>query len=73
MAVLVLLKDHRILQRYTYISMAGAVVLLVLPLVPGLGFDNFGAKIWIRIPGLGSVQPGEFAKIALAIFFASTT
>ncbi|MDX2542990.1 FtsW/RodA/SpoVE family cell cycle protein [Streptomyces sp. WI04-05B] len=69
-AVLVLLKDHRILQRYTYISMAGAVVLLVLPLIPGLGFDNFGAKIWIRIPGLGSVQPGEFAKIALAIFFA---
>ncbi|MEU6222330.1 FtsW/RodA/SpoVE family cell cycle protein [Streptomyces sp. NPDC047042] len=69
-AVLVLLKDHRILQRYTYISMAGAVVLLVLPLVPGLGFDNFGAKIWIRIPGLGSVQPGEFAKIALAVFFA---
>jgi cell division protein FtsW (lipid II flippase) len=68
--VLVLLKDHRILQRYTYISMAGAMVLLVLPLVPGLGFDNFGAKIWIRIPGLGSVQPGEFAKIALAVFFA---
>ncbi|WP_329274088.1 FtsW/RodA/SpoVE family cell cycle protein [Streptomyces sp. NBC_01451] len=69
-AVLVFLKDHRILQRYTYISMAGALVLLVLPLVPGLGFDNFGAKIWIKIPGLGSVQPGEFAKIALAIFFA---
>ncbi|KOV59753.1 cell division protein FtsW [Streptomyces sp. NRRL WC-3618] len=69
-AVLMLLKDHRILQRYTYISMAGAVVLLVLPLVPGLGFDNFGAKIWIKIPGLGSVQPGEFAKIALAVFFA---
>ncbi|MDX3454080.1 FtsW/RodA/SpoVE family cell cycle protein [Streptomyces sp. ME02-8801-2C] len=68
--VLVLLKDHRILQRYTYISMAGAIVLLILPLVPGLGFDNFGAKIWIRIPGLGSVQPGEFAKIALAVFFA---
>lgn len=69
-AVLIFLKDHRILQRYTYISMAGAVVLLVLPLVPGLGFDNFGAKIWIKIPGLGSIQPGEFAKIALAIFFA---
>ncbi|WP_055528071.1 FtsW/RodA/SpoVE family cell cycle protein [Streptomyces graminilatus] len=69
-AVLIFLKDHRILQRYTYISMAGAVVLLILPLVPGLGFDNFGAKIWIRIPGLGSLQPGEFAKIALAVFFA---
>jgi len=69
-AVLILLKDHRILQRYTYISMAGAIVLLVLPLVPGLGVNIFGAKIWISIPGLGTVQPGEFAKIALAIFFA---
>ncbi|MGW3647664.1 FtsW/RodA/SpoVE family cell cycle protein [Streptomyces sp. NPDC000878] len=69
-AVLVFLKDHRILQRYTYISMAGALVLLVLPLVPGLGVNIFGARIWIKIPGLGTVQPGEFAKIALAIFFA---
>ncbi|MFC8388022.1 FtsW/RodA/SpoVE family cell cycle protein [Streptomyces sp. NPDC057238] len=70
MAVLFFLKDHRVLQRYTYISMAGALVLLLLPLVPGLGHDNFGAKIWIKIPGLGTLQPGEFAKIVLAVFFA---
>lgn len=69
-AVLIFLKDHRVLQRYTYISMAGALVLLILPLVPGLGADIYGAKIWINIPGLGSLQPGEFAKIVLAIFFA---
>ncbi|WP_405646073.1 FtsW/RodA/SpoVE family cell cycle protein [Streptomyces sp. NBC_00019] len=69
-AVLVFLKDHRVLQRYTYISMAGALFLLVLPLVPGLGANIYGAKIWIKIPGLGTVQPGEFAKIALAVFFA---
>ncbi|MGI5456304.1 FtsW/RodA/SpoVE family cell cycle protein [Streptomyces sp. CA-249302] len=68
--VLVFLKDHRVLQRYTYISMFGALVLLVLPLVPGLGANIYGAKIWINIPGLGSLQPGEFAKIALAVFFA---
>ncbi|MGW2644286.1 FtsW/RodA/SpoVE family cell cycle protein [Streptomyces sp. NPDC001393] len=69
-AVLIFLKDHRVLQRYTYISMFGALVLLVLPLVPGLGANIYGAKIWINIPGLGSLQPGEFAKIVLAIFFA---
>lgn len=68
--VLVFLKDHRVLQRYTYISMFTALVLLVLPLVPGLGANIYGAKIWINIPGLGSLQPGEFAKIALAVFFA---
>ncbi len=69
-AVLFFLKDHRVLQRYTYISMAGALVLLLLPLVPGIGHNVFGARIWIKIPGLGTLQPGEFAKIVLAVFFA---
>ncbi|MFD7911739.1 MULTISPECIES: FtsW/RodA/SpoVE family cell cycle protein [unclassified Streptomyces] len=68
-AVLLVLKDHRVLQRFTYISMAGALVLLILPVVPGLGADVFGAKIWISVGGF-SIQPGEFAKIVIAIFFA---
>ncbi|MFJ6465248.1 FtsW/RodA/SpoVE family cell cycle protein [Streptomyces sp. NPDC091387] len=64
--VLILLKDHRILQRYTYISMVAALILLILPMFfPG----KFGAKIWITIAGF-SIQPGEFAKIIIAIFFA---
>ncbi|MFF2193291.1 FtsW/RodA/SpoVE family cell cycle protein [Streptomyces sp. NPDC058157] len=67
--VLLVLKDHRVLQRFTYISMAGALVLLILPVVPGLGADVFGAKIWISVGGF-SIQPGEFAKIVIAIFFA---
>ncbi|APY87334.1 FtsW/RodA/SpoVE family cell cycle protein [Streptomyces alfalfae] len=67
--VLIFLKDHRVLQRYTYISMVGAIVLLLLPLVPGLGENIFGAKIWIRVGGF-TIQPGEFAKIVIAIFFA---
>jgi cell division protein FtsW (lipid II flippase) len=67
--VLIFLKDHRVLQRYTYISMLGAVLLLLLPLVPGLGQNIYGAKIWISVGGF-SIQPGEFAKIVLAIFFA---
>ncbi|OIJ91915.1 FtsW/RodA/SpoVE family cell cycle protein [Streptomyces colonosanans] len=67
--VLIFLKDHRVLQRYTYISMVGALILLLLPLVPGLGANIYGAKIWISVAGF-SIQPGEFAKIVLAIFFA---
>ncbi|MGW7431187.1 FtsW/RodA/SpoVE family cell cycle protein [Streptomyces sp. NPDC054861] len=67
--VLLVLKDHRVLQRYTYISMVAALILLLLPLVPGLGADVFGAKIWIRVGGF-SIQPGEFAKIVLAVFFS---
>ena len=49
--------------------MAG-LVLLLLPLVPGLGSEHYGARIWIRRSALGSFQPGEIAKILLAIFFA---
>ncbi|WP_393059240.1 FtsW/RodA/SpoVE family cell cycle protein [Streptomyces sp. LN549] len=65
-AVLMILKDHRILQRYTYISMAAALVLLVIPMFfPAVN----GAKIWISL-GPFSIQPGEFAKILIAIFFS---
>jgi cell division protein FtsW (lipid II flippase) len=68
--VLIFLKDHRVLQRYTYISMVAALVLLLLPLVPGLGADlTYGAKIWVSVAGF-TIQPGEFAKIVLAVFFA---
>ncbi|MDA5284920.1 FtsW/RodA/SpoVE family cell cycle protein [Streptomyces sp. NPDC054904] len=67
--VLLVLKDHRVLQRFTYISMASALVLLILPVIPGLGADVFGAKIWISVGGF-SIQPGEFAKIVIAVFFA---
>ncbi|MEU5820808.1 FtsW/RodA/SpoVE family cell cycle protein [Streptomyces sp. NPDC047803] len=65
-AVLIILKDHRILQRYTYISMAAALVLLVVPMFfPAVN----GAKIWISV-GSFTIQPGEFAKILIAIFFS---
>jgi cell division protein FtsW (lipid II flippase) len=65
--VLVFLKDHRILQRYTYISMVVALALLIAPIFfPGVN----GAKIWVTLPGLGSLQPGEFAKIVITVFFA---
>ncbi|GGX41416.1 FtsW/RodA/SpoVE family cell cycle protein [Streptomyces fructofermentans] len=64
--VVVLLRDHRVLQRYTYVSVVAALVLLVLPIFfPAVN----GARIWIRIAGF-SIQPGEFAKVLLAVFFA---
>ncbi|MCC3298576.1 FtsW/RodA/SpoVE family cell cycle protein [Arthrobacter caoxuetaonis] len=67
-AVLFLIKDHRILRRYTYISLIVSAVLLLLPLTP-LGVTINGARIWISVGG-GTFQPGEIAKITLAIFFA---
>lgn len=68
-ATLWLVSDHRLLQRFTYTAALAAVVLLLLPMVPGLGFSNYGARIWIRIAGL-TFQPGEVAKVLLVIAFA---
>ena len=68
-ALLILLRDHRLLRRFTYTAMIAALVLILLPLVPGLGTSVYGARIWINIGG-SSFQPAELAKIALAIFFA---
>lgn len=67
-AVLLVFKDHRMLRRFTYISLIASAVLLLLPLSP-LGLEINGARIWINV-GFGTFQPGEIAKITLAIFFA---
>lgn len=68
-AVLFFFRDHRVLRRYTYVFFLAGLVLLLLPLVPGLGRNINGSRIWIGIGPL-SFQPGEIAKICLAIFFA---
>lgn len=56
-------------QRYTYLIGLSAVILLVLPIVPGIGAEINGARVWIHV-GPFSVQPGEFAKLLLVVFFA---
>jgi len=67
--VLVLVRDHRVLRRYTYTFGLVSVVLLLLPMIPGLGKETYGARVWISLGPL-SMQPGELVKITLAIFFA---
>ncbi|WP_420035542.1 FtsW/RodA/SpoVE family cell cycle protein [Streptomyces sp. cg28] len=66
-AFVVFLRHHRVLQRYAYLSVVAALILMILPIFfPAVN----GARIWIQIGGF-SIQPGEFAKILLAVFFAS--
>jgi cell division protein FtsW (lipid II flippase) len=63
------LRDHRRLQAFTYTAGLAAIVLLLLPLLPGIGTKIHGARIWIHL-GSMSFQPGEVAKVLLVIAFA---
>jgi cell division protein FtsW (lipid II flippase) len=63
------IRDHRILRRGTYIFLLVSVLLLLMPLIPGIGVEINGSRIWIAL-GPFTFQPGELAKITLAIFFA---
>lgn len=66
-----LVKRPRDLERYRYTFALVGIGLLLLPLVPGIGYDaGSGSKIWVQL-GPVNFQPGEIAKVALAIFFAA--
>jgi cell division protein FtsW (lipid II flippase) len=69
-AVLALVREPRVLQRYTYTFGALGIILLALPaLLPASISEVQGAKIQISLGGF-TIQPEEFAKLALAISFA---
>ncbi len=68
-AVLLVVRNYRILLRYRYLAMLSGAILLTMPLWPGIGRTVNGATIWVDIASM-TFQPGEVAKIALAIFFA---
>jgi peptidoglycan glycosyltransferase len=69
LGTLIVVRDLRSLERLRYTIGLAGIASLLLPLVPGFGNTINGARIWVSI-GPINFQPGEFAKIALALFFA---
>ena len=68
--LLCLIRDHRRLRRYTFTFALAGLALLMMPLLPFIGMNINGNRIWIHVGPL-SFQPSEVAKILLTIFFAS--
>ena len=70
LVIVFLLKDPRRLKGFPFLLSAAGFILLLLPLVPGLGTEEYGSRIWISIAGF-SFQPAELAKLVLAASFAA--
>ena len=68
---LLVIRRSRDLDRYRYLLLLLAVLLLVSPLVPGIGKNVYGARLFVGIGNTFEFQPVELAKIVLCIFFAS--
>jgi len=63
--------DYRWLRAYTPIIYGLAVITLLLPFIPGIGTRIAGARAWIDLPGGFTLQPSEFAKIAVILMMAA--
>jgi cell division protein FtsW (lipid II flippase) len=67
---LAVVRRARDLERYRYSFALVGVGLLILPLAPVIGRNIRGSRLWVQLGSL-TFQPGELAKIALAVFFAA--
>jgi cell division protein FtsW (lipid II flippase) len=69
-ATLLLIRDHRVLDAYTYTIGLAGIFFLLLPIAPGIGQTINGARLWVRIGPL-VFQPAEIGKVLLVVFLAS--
>src|SRR5438309_3721171 len=67
---LIVVRRTRDLERFRYTFALIGIGLLLMPLLPIIGRNINGARLWVRVGGI-TFQPGEFAKVTLCIFLAS--
>ncbi len=61
--------DYKIYQKFKLPILITGIVLLAIVFIPGLGFSNYGAQRWIKLPGF-TIQPSEIAKFCFVVFCA---
>ena len=69
-AVLALVRNLDKLANYKYTLMIVGILLLLSPMIPVIGTEISGARLWLRL-GPFSFQPGEIAKILIVFFIAA--
>ncbi len=62
--------NYKHLKKYAFFFYIAAIILLILVFVPHIGFAHGGARRWIHVGNLFSIQPSEIYKIAFVLFFA---
>lgn len=63
--------DYRVWRRLAPLLMAAALAGLVIVVIPGIGYEQNGARRWLQLPNLPALQPSEFAKLAIIIYLAA--
>ncbi len=67
---ILLVRHSRDLERYRYLMLVAAIFLLLAPLIPHIGVNILGARLFVHV-GHFQFQPVELAKLLLCLFFAS--
>ena len=68
-AIMAFLRNPDRLANYKYTLAIVGVILLLSPMIPGIGQEIYGSRIWLHVGGF-SFQPGEIAKIIIVLFLA---
>ncbi len=63
--------NYEVLEKFAPLFILGAVILLLSVFIPNVGVEIYGARRWISVAGIFSIQPAEFAKLAYVIYLAS--
>jgi cell division protein FtsW (lipid II flippase) len=69
LTLILLRRDFRVLESYKYLFGITAILLMMLPALPGVGQTINGARLWVKV-GSFQFQPGELAKVFLIVFLA---